>query len=471
MRIGSSLLILVMALYLGISGLPVVQAQAFVDQRVFEQLGASPTGEATFLVYMGARADLSAASAMPLGTARKMAAAKALKATADRSQVPVRALLRQLQAQGLVSRYQSFFTDNSISVTGREGAVLALARAPGVVRIEPEEIFSVLGRFAGVAAVPKLGAGVDAAQFNIKQIKANRAWRLGFRGQGVVVATIDTGVRYTHEALRGNYMCGVAGPHGNCWLDAVNNLNAAPYDDYFHGTHVTGTMAGRLGIGVAKKAKWIACKAFDSGGNGSSTDINECADFYLGLALNADTAVFTPDVINNSWGDLRGSTFFNVKIDAWLAAGIIPAFAIGNSGSACSTSNGPGEYTPAFAAGAVDGLNNIAAFSSRGRASAINGGTRKPDISAPGVSIRSAIHTGDTDYGFASGTSMASPHNAGTAALILSKNPTQTPAQVRSTIESTATQISDLTCGGVAGDNNVYGHGLIDALAAVNATP
>ncbi len=466
MRISSGLLILVMATYLLISGVVGVQAQAFVDQEVFERLGSSASGEATFLVYMGERADLSAAAAMPLGAARKETVARALMATAARSQAPVLGLLRQLQAQGLVSRYESFFTDNSLSVTGRLDAVLALARTSGVSRIEAEQTRFIQGWSEGPAAAPNLGAGIDVAQSNIKQIKANKVWQLGFRGQGVVVGSLDTGVRYTHEALRANYLCGVGGPHANCWLDAVNNLNAAPYDDHAHGTHTTGTMAGKKGIGVAKSAKWIACKAFNSGGSGTDTDINQCADFFL-----SRPAGFVPDIINNSWGGGRGSTFFNAKVDAWLAAGIVPAFAIGNSGPSCSSSNGPGEYTPSFAAGAVDINNNIASFSSRGPASAVNGGTIKPDISAPGVSIRSAFNTSDTAYGFFSGTSMASPHNAGTSALILSKNSGRTPAQIRSTIEDTATQKLGACPGGSLSDNNDYGNGIINALAAVNATP
>ncbi len=459
-----------MTVSLVISGFPVAHAQARVDERVFQQLAASPTGEATFLAFFGSRPDLSAETAMTDRAARKMAVARALKANADRSQAGALARLAQLKAQGLVSRYQAFFVGNVISVTGREGAVSALAQTAGVARIEAEGEINILGWMVGPASRPNLGPGVDAAQSNIKQVKAQKAWQLGFRGQGIIVASMDTGVRYTHEALRGNYKCGVGGPHANCWLDAISGV-LTPYDDNQHGTHTTGTMAGRLGIGVAKKAKWIACKFLNSGGSGSFTDAFECANWFLTMALNNDTLIFTPDVINNSWSCGRACTVFNPSVEDWLAAGIIPQFAIGNAGPSCSTSHGPGEYTNSFAAGAVDSGDVIASFSSRGPADASNGGTIKPDVSAPGVSIRSSSNGSDTSYSFLSGTSMASPHVAGAAAVVLSKNGGLTPAMVRSIIEGSADSISNLTCGGSASDNNVYGHGRLNVLQAVNDTP
>ncbi len=367
----------------------------------------------------------------------------------------------------LVSGYRSFFAVNAIAVTGRQAAVGQLAGAPGVVRIEAEDVLTVAGFFVAPASGPQL-----AIQDNIKQINADGVWLLGFRGQGVIVASIDTGVRYTHEALKPGYKCRSLSSHANCWFDAVTDGSvAAPYDDHGHGSHVTGIMAGRRGIGVAKRAKWTACKAFNSMGSATASDILECSDFFMGLALSATTASFTLDVINNSWSGGRGSTFFNATVDSWNAAGIHSAFAIGNEGPSCRASQGPGEYTKAFGVGAVSSADTVASFSSRGAASAVNGGTRKPDVVAPGVSIRSVSAACNTCYAFFSGTSMATPHGVGTLALMLSKNGGLTTEKARSIAEGTALKISNLACGGTASDNNVYGRGRVDALAAVNATP
>lgn len=457
-RLSAVVLAVLLALLSG--GLtPPVYAQAFVDQRVFAQLAASPTGEADVLVLMSAKADLTRAATMPDRASRGDAVAAALKATAERSQASVLNLLGQLQRQGFVSRYRAFFSVNVVAVTGGEAAVAALAGAPGVARIEADDVV----RIPDLNAVPTARPGVEAAQANIKQIKANKAWALGFRGQGIIVGIIDTGGSATHEALAAGYRCR-GGADDNCWFDVVNGM-PAPYDDNGHGMHLLGTAAGRLGIGVAKSAKWVACKAFDSGGAAQIDDIIACSDFFLGRP-----ARFRPDVINNSWGAGRGQTFFNDVIDAWNAAGIHSAFSVGASGPGCGGTGSPAEYTNAFGVGAVDADDMIASFSSRGPASAINGGSIKPDVVGPGINIRSAYGC-DTCYAVLSGTSMATAHTTGTLALVLSKNPGLSVAAARMIVENSALDRSNLTCGGTADDNNVYGEGRLDALAAVNATP
>ncbi len=466
-RIVVALLALAIVVGTSSSTLPQASAQATIDNRVFEQLALSPTGEITFLVHLAPRADLRSMQGIRDRIARKMAVAAALKRTADVTQAPVRALLADLERQGLVSHVRAFFTTNTIAVTGRREAVLALARAPGVERIEAEGQISLAG--PGVHAEQSSKPRVTVEP-NISQIRAPIVWRLGFQGQGVIVGTIDTGVRWTHEALKPGYKCYRTISHAKCWFDAVNGLDA-PYDDRGLGTHVMGILAGRHGIGVARKAKWVACKAFDYNGFADKADILKCADFFTALALDARTAVFVPDIVNNSWNTFLGDPdgeFFNGVVDAWNAAGIHSAFSVGNSGPDCLTTSFPGAYAGAFAVGAVDAADVITDFSSRGPASRTN---IKPDVVAPGVSIRSAAHACDNCYWEMSGTTIATPHAAGTLALMLSKNGSLTPAEARTIAENSAKHISDLSCGGSADDNNVYGHGRIDALNAVNATP
>ncbi len=468
MKIALALLALAIVTGTSSSAPPSASAMAVIDARVFEQLALAPTGEVTVLVHLAPRADVRALQGIRDRVARRMAVAAALKRNADVSQAPVRTLLANLERQSLVSHVQAFFTTNTLAVTGRREAVVVLAGAPGVNRVEAEGRITVDdGALAEPASPPR--AAVEA---NISQIRAPVAWRLGFQGQGVIVGTIDTGVRWTHEALKPGYKCLRAASHKKCWFDAIKGIDA-PYDDHVpgHGTHVMGILAGRLGIGVARKSKWVACKAFDASGFAEKADILQCADFFTALALDVKTAVFVPDVFNNSWGVVPGTPdeeFFNGVVDAWNAAGIHSAFPIGGSGPDCLTTSFPGAYAAAFAVGAVDGADVITDFSSRGPASRTN---IKPDVVAPGVSIRSAVASCDTCYEELSGTTIATPHAAGTLALMLSKNGSLTPTEARAIAENNAKHISDLTCGGSPDDNNVYGHGRIDALNAVNATP
>ncbi len=179
-----------------------------------------------------------------------------------------------------------------------------------------------------------------------------------------------------------------------------------------------------------------------------------------------------PHVVNNSWGSNNGAdTFFQATVQAWLASGIFPAFATGNAGPSCNTVGSPASYPESYGVGAFDINNAIAGFSSRGAAPASVGGEIKPNIAAPGVNVRSSLN--NSDYGVLSGTSMATPHTAATVALMWSAAPVLVGdvAQTRALLDQTAIDVSDLTCGGTAADNNVWGEGRLDAFAAVDQSP
>jgi subtilisin family serine protease len=466
-------LILALTLSLPFYGPIATGAQTKVHPEVYRALDQSPTGRASFIVLLDERPNLRSARSVRDAKARQRAVVRALYQTARRSQAPLIALL-QAQRATSVTQFRSFFSVNALSVVGTREAVAELAAHPAVRAIEPNAVVAIPQPLGGPSS-PK----VSAVEPNIIQIKADLVWDLGFTGSGVVVANIDTGVRYTHEALVDDYLCGVDGPHENCWRDTVLGL-ATPYDDNNHGTHTMGTAVGGDGpgpfdndIGVAPGAKWIACKAFNAAGSGTFAAIIGCSDFFLGLALSPETQVFTPHVISNSWGDDRGSTAFNAMVDAWNAAGISSSFALGNAGPACGTSGSPGEYTNAFGIGAVNASGVIAGFSSRGPASAANGGGIVPKVVAPGVGIRSATRVSDTSYAFFNGTSMATPHDAGLKALMLSKKPDLTVGELNNFTVAGAEPIVDLTCGGDESGipNNIYGAGRINALNSVNLVP
>jgi subtilisin family serine protease len=165
-----------------------------------------------------------------------------------------------------------------------------------------------------------------------------------------------------------------------------------------------------------------------------------------------------PHVVNNSWGGGGGSLWYQASVNAWRAAGIFPAFSAGNSGPGSGTVGSPGDNAECFASGATDNNDGIASFSSRGPSSLTD--EIKPDVSAPGVSVRSAWNNGG--YNTINGTSMASPHTAGCVALILSAAPELDIASVENLLMSTAVDL------GASGPDYIYGYGRIDCYAAVS---
>jgi subtilisin family serine protease len=438
-----------------------------VDAKVVHQMRTQ--GSASFWILLRQKADLSRAPSIKNWTARGTFVVRQLKSVADSSQ---RGLRAYLSARGV--SYQSFWIVNGIRVTGANAPVLSAVAARTEVR-RIVSTWSVPVERAVPAAKPH---ATGAVEWGIKNIGANKVWKqFGDRGQGTVVANIDTGVQYTHPALVKRYRGNNGGgsfTHNYNWWDPehlCSGTGATPCDNNGHGTHTMGTMVGKDGankIGVAPKAKWIAAK-----GCGTSS----CSDFALlssGQWVLAPTrtdgtmpdASKRPDVVNNSWGTTVGSdTFYQATVNAWVASGIFPQFSNGNSGPACGTVGAPGSYLNSYGAGAYDINNTIASFSSRGPSPFSS--EIKPNIAAPGVAVRSSFPT--SSYASLSGTSMASPHVAGTVALLISKNSALRGniSALRAILDSSATNTSVLTCGGTAADNNVFGEGRLNALAAV----
>jgi len=350
---------------------------------------------------------------------------------------------------------------------------------------------------------PNAVSGVTAVEPSLNHVKASQAWALGYKGQGVVVAGADTGVRWTHRAIKNQYRgfdpaTGTA-DHNYNWRDAWAGVNSVcplnstvPCDDNDHGTHTVGTIVGDDGganqIGVAPEAEWIACKNMAEGWGVVPTYM-DCMQWFIAptdLAGNNPDPTKSPDVVNNSWGcvEVCAPPLLKDMADASRAAGIVYVVSAGNDNQftlgnpQCNTVLSPlAVYQSVFSVGATNATNdNIASFSSRGPVvtNPIEGvAYRKPDISAPGVGIRSATSASDTSYAAFSGTSMAGPHVAGVVALIISANPALRGHvdTIEEIIEQTA--VPRTTTAGCGGDsasqvpNNVYGWGRIDALAAV----
>ena len=425
-------------------------------------------GNADFYVDLAPRADLSAATTIHDWAERGAAVVKALQATADASQADLRAQLDAAKVD-----YKSFWISNTVLVHGgSETIATSAAGLDEVHSLRAPETFEIPQPTEGVEQKV-----VNSVEWGIDRIRADDVWStFGVRGEGIVVGNIDSGVNFEHPALAAQYRGRAGGVVTNDynWFDPSQVCGTpAPCDNNNHGTHTMGTMVGDDGagdqIGVAPRARWIAAKGCET---------SSCSDRALlasGQWMLAPTRLDgtdpdpaqRPDIINNSWGGAGGRTWFSDTIDAWRAAGIFPAFSGGNSGPACGTAGSPGDDEQAFASGAFDVNNAIASFSGRGAP----GGPVKPNVAAPGVNVRSSV--ADGGYATFSGTSMASPHTAGTVALMWSAAPSLL-GDVAGTIEllnRTAVDTPDVTCGGTDGNNNVWGEGKLDALAAVTRSP
>jgi subtilisin family serine protease len=292
---------------------------------------------------------------------------------------------------------------------------------------------------------------------NITLVNAPKVWAsLGSRGAGVTVAIIDTGIDYRHPALGSGFGPGFKVKGG--W-DFVNN-DADPLDDNGHGTHVSGIVAGQSDVitGVAPEASLVAYKVLGATGSGSESNVIAAIERAADPNQDGNTADHV-DVANLSLGgsgspDDPGS----IAIDNATAAGVTFAIAAGNSGAGFHTIASPGTSRSAITVGASDLNDTVTGFSSRGpnmKDIAI-----KPDVVAPGLSILSSYL--NNAYATLSGTSMATPHVAGAAALVKALHHDWTPAQIKLALMNNATFLRE--------EIMADGAGRIDVFAAATGT-
>ena len=441
---------------------------------------------------------LSAAAGIPDRESRLQVVYGTLVETAERTQAPLRT---ELDALGVP--YRPFYIVNMIRVDGHRRLMRRFEGWPGVAQVilnpDVREYPHHVPLPYGSDDVP-----VDGVQPNLAAVHANEAWALGVTGEGIVVAGQDTGYEWTHPALQPHYRGwdGRNVDHAYNWHDAWDGT-AEPFDDDSHGTHTMGTVLGDDGVGnrtgVAPGAQWIGCRNMRRG-FGNPAAYAECVEFFLapyphgGDPFTDGDVGLAPHVVVNSWGcpDFEGCfpDTLEPAVEALRLAGIMMVVSAGNDGPACGTAvTPPANYDAAFSVGATDGDGQIVGFSSRGPVD----GLVKPDVVAPGAWVRSSVVGGG--YGYAGGTSMAAPHVAGSVALLWSAAPaligdidateklicqTAVPRPVENVCqveggvpEGPFAGLPDdpvCACGGVAGvPNNVYGCGLIDVGAAVQA--
>lgn len=321
---------------------------------------------------------------------------------------------------------------------------------------------------------------VNGAEPGLKTINAHKLWEMGYSGRNILFLSMDTGVFPEHPAISDNF-AGNHFPLSQCWY-AVRNSEPTDHASSSHGTHTTGTTLGldpatNDTIGVAFNAMWIASDPVAT----TSDELLDPADFMNVFQWvfdpdgNPETTNDVPRVINNSWGyDYTLAIPFGacemVEAEILVAvetAGICSPFSAGNEGPGASTNGFPAmrafnEVNP-MSIGALTATNTIASFSSRGPTPCISeeGALQiKPEVSAPGVNIRSCA--GIDSYAFLQGTSMACPHVSGALLLLAEAFPMASAYELKYSLYETAIDL------GEPGEDNVFGRGLIDVLAAYN---
>lgn len=411
-----------------------------------------------------------------------------LQSTANQAQTNI---LSWLQRNNI--EHKSYWINNTIWIRAERSVLNQLAARDDVIFVYGNPKLKKRSppiqdvEEAAQLASQSLLAGVE---WGVAKINAPKVWAAGVTGQGVTIAGEDTGYKWDHPAIKAKYRGwnGSSANHNYNWHDAAHSGSSScapnqtvPCDDNGHGTHTVGTMVGDDGagnqVGVAPGAKWIGCRNM-IGGVGTPATYTECLQWLVAPTdlngQNPDPSK-APDISSHSWGcpPEEGCTSGNIlktAVDNVVNAGIMVIAAAGNDGSSCSTiGDPPAIYDSALTVGSTTSSDAMSSFSSRGPVASAT--TVKPDLSAPGSSVRSAWNNGS--YNTISGTSMATPHVAGAAALLIAANPALRgkPAQIAAILRASAvtTVANTQVCGGVPATtfpNPVVGAGRIDAYAA-----
>ena len=369
---------------------------------------------ASVIILLADQADVNAGYGMRDQDAQGWFVYNTLSQHAARTQI---GLKNFLSSRGVT--YQSFWVVNMLVATADRALVEALAARPDVARVDSNRPTRwiedpSIANFGVTPVIP------SAVEWGVQNVNAPQVWAMGFTGQGIVVGNQDTGMRWTHNALKPHYRGwnGATADHNYNWHDSIHSgggvcgpNNLAPCDDHGHGTHTTGTTSGDDGagnqVGVAPGAKWIGCRNMDQG-NGTPATYTECFQFFIAPTdLNGQNPnpALRPHVMNNSWGCPASEGCATAA--SWRRSSTTPRRRASSSRfrratpapAAPRVSDPPAIYEASFSTGAIDINNTLAGFSSRGPSTFYTPNLLKPNISAPGVNVRSSTRTSDTSYG------------------------------------------------------------------------
>lgn len=429
-------------------------------------LAATPEGELLpCYITLNTQLDRATAAQLSYGQSKDEARAAVvdwLKATAAAEQAGLLDYLQASRATGEVGDYQHFWISNFVFAELSEAAILEIAERPEVIRItrgadgDGEWIGLGFGPEDNAEAITMHGNSPEIA-WGVTKVNADDVWAMGYTGDGVSVVVGDTGQRYTHNDLYSHYDASISYDYDD------NDSDPYYHSGEDHGTHCAGSVGsdGTAGTqaGVAPDYTYGAHRLYMYGNH--TGELSVWASWQGAVNWGVDCVSNSLGWID-SWNPDRPTWQTNAQNA--IAAGVTLVIAAGNEGPGAQTLRCPGDVPEVITVGATNSSDVIANFSSRGPSTDYGSTVVKPDVSAPGVSIKSCYTSSDTAYADGwSGTSMATPHVAGAVALLLEADPTLTPAQLKQILEDTAVELGD------PGKDNAYGSGRIDALAAVQS--
>ena len=435
---------------------------------------AAPDDMIRGLLHMTDQVDLQSLRRSLLFPVRLPAAQrheKIVKALMDLSETTQADLLKELREDDRVAWVNSFWIANAMGLEAKPAVFVELAARSDVAVVFGDDPAPLI---EPVASSPSTTNGFLGVEPGIQGTRAPELWNMGIKGQGVIVCNIDTGVDGTHPALKDRWRgldLGVLPAHA--FFDPVTSL-IFPKDFNGHGTHTMGTICGNEGtnqVGMAPEAKWIAAATIDRVSiDQTKIDAYKSFEWCADPDGNPNTFTDVPAVASNSWGLSpffhgvpAGWDYFNLVIDACEAAGCTVVFAAGNEGYYGSESiRVPADRIASpvnvLSVGSLLSDQQTRSSSSSMGPSGIDHQTIKPEVMAQGDNVRSCKNGGG--YMNLSGTSMACPHVAGAIALLRCAYPDATPDEIKSALYYTAKDL------GPAGEDNQYGNGIIDCVAA-----
>ena len=421
-----------------------------------------------------------------------------LKAFAEASQYDLRQSLSEMEHRGMVSSPTILWMANALYFNASKAAIQSLALRDDIALIGYAKEYKCIPD--GEEIKPASQIQIREITPNVIQVRADQVWEEGYKGEGVVVAIIDSGVNYRHVDLADHlWDGGDEFPHHG--YDVYNHDND-PVDDNGHGSHCAGILCGDgtggSHTGMAPEVTLMCVKSM--GVSGYCAAVNIAEGIQWAIEHGCDMFSMSMGLVNAGLTDRK---LLRSTCEAALDAGIVAAIAAGNEGNKLDVYpipynvRTPGNCPPPYmdeiqahnsgglscsvCVGAVDYNDNAAPFTSHGPVTWFSSemdfyndylynsdisaffGLIRPDVCAPGMDIWSLAINGN-GYVPDSGTSMATPCVAGCMALMLSKDINLMPSEICRLLEETAVPIED-------GKSNVYGFGRVDALAAVEAIP
>lgn len=332
-------------------------------------------------------------------------------------------------------------------------AVAEITRTAAVIEAQPNFYYQL-------QATPNDPMWTSTGMYGLPKISAPQAWDLSTGSSDVVVANIDTGMRYTHEDLAANMWINAGEINGNGIDDDGNGFaddyygydfffnDPDPLDQHGHGTHTGGTIGARgnnmLGVtGVNWNVRVMAIKIYNQSGFGTTSAMLVNAYNYIRLMKNRGVNI---RVTNNSYAGCDEACGYDQAtkdgIDALGDADILNVFAAGNNAWNNDTTAAPA-YPAAYTSPSI--LSVASTTSTDARSSFSNWGPISVDLAAPGSSILSTTNASNSSYGSSSGTSMAAPHVTGAAALLAAYRPDLSTASIKATLMNTVDPLTGWT--------------------------